>query len=54
MLTQRFSDKHDRFHKFSQLVALRQGPGRRDGYMETFLELQTHVPDVSGLDSLDI
>ena len=24
MLAQRFSDKHDRFHKFSQLVALQQ------------------------------
>ena len=27
MLTQRFSDKHDRFHKFQQLVALRQEAG---------------------------
>ena len=34
MLSQRFSDKHDRFHKFSQLVALRQGPGELDEYME--------------------
>ena len=34
MLTQRFSDKHDRFHKFSQLVELRQGPGGLDEYME--------------------
>ena len=28
MLTQRFSDKHDRFHKFSQLVGLATGTGR--------------------------
>ena len=33
MLTQRFSDKHDHFHKFSQLVALRQGLGGLDDYM---------------------
>ena len=54
MLTQRFSDKHDRFHKFSQLVALRQGLGGLDDYMEKFLELQTQVPDMSALDTLDI
>ena len=40
MLTQRFSDKHDRFHKFSQLMALRCGPGGLDEYMEKFLDLQ--------------
>ena len=34
MLTQRFSDKHDRFRKFSQLVAFLQGPGGLDEYME--------------------
>ena len=54
MLTQRFSDKHDRFHKFSQLVALRQGLGGLDECMEKFCELQTQVPDMSALDSLDI
>ena len=54
MLTQRFSDKHDRFHKFSQRVALRQGLGGLDEYMEKKLELQTQVPDMSALDSLDI
>ena len=54
MLTQRFSDKHARFHKFSQLVALRQGPGGLDKYMEKFLELQTQVPNMSALDALDI
>ena len=53
-LTQRFSDKHDRFHKFLQLVTLRQGPGGLDEYMEKFLELQTQVPDMSALDTLDI
>ena len=52
MLTQRFSDKHAPFHKFSQLVALRQGLGGLDEYMEKFLELQTKVPDMSALDSL--
>ena len=41
MLTQRFSDKHDRFHQFSQLVSLRKGPGGLDEYMEKNLELQT-------------
>ena len=54
MLTQRFSDKHDCFHQFSRLVALRQGPGGLDEYMEKFLELQTQVPDMSALDVLDI
>ena len=54
MLTQRFSDKHERFHKFSQLVALPQGLGGLDEYMENFLELQTQVPDMSALDTLDI
>ena len=54
MLTQRFSDKHDRFHKFQQLVALHQGAGGLDEKMEHFLELQTHVLDMSALDSLDI
>ena len=54
MLTQRFSDKHDRFHKFSQPVALRQGQWGLDAYMEQFLELQTQVPDMSPLDALDI
>ena len=34
MLTQRFSDKHDRFHEYTQLVALRQGLGGPDEYME--------------------
>ena len=38
VLTQRFSDKHDRFHKFSQLVALRQGPGGLYEYMEKYLD----------------
>ena len=54
MLTQRFSDEHDRFHIFSQLVALRQGPGGLDEYMEKFLELQTQVSDMSALDAMDI
>ena len=54
MLKQRFSDKHDRFHKFYQLVALRQELGGLDEYMEKFLELQTQVPDMSALNSLDI
>ena len=54
MLTQRFADKHDRFHKFSQLVALRQRPGGLYEYMEKFLELQTQVPDMSALDTLII
>ena len=54
MLTQRFSDKHDRLHKFLQLVALRHGSGGLDEYMEKVLELQTQVPDMSALDALDI
>ena len=54
MLTRRFSDKHGRIHRFSQLVALRQGPGGLDEYMEKFLELQTQVPDMNALDALDI
>ena len=41
MLTQRFSDKHDRFHKFSHPVALRQGLCWLDEYMEKISELQT-------------
>ena len=53
-LSQRFSDKHDRFHKFSQLMALRQGAWGLDKYMEKLLELQTQVPDMSALDTLDI
>ena len=36
MLTQRFSDKRDSFHKISPFVALRHGLGGLDGYMETF------------------
>ena len=54
MLTQRIYDKHERFHEFSQQVALRHEPGGQDYYMEKFLELQTQVPDMSALDSLDI
>ena len=54
MLTQRFSDNHDSFHKFSQLVALRRGLGGLDAYIENFLKLQTQVPDMSALDSLDV
>ena len=41
MLHPRFSDKHDRFHKFFQLVALRQGPFGLDGFIEKKFELQT-------------
>ena len=54
MSAQRLSGKHDRFHKFSQLVALRHGPGGLDEYMENFLELHTQVHDMSALDPLDI
>ena len=54
MLAQRFSDKHDRFHTFYQLVALRHGQGGLDAYMVQFLELQTQVPDMSPLDAMDI
>ena len=54
MITQRLSDKHDRFHELSQLVALRQGLGGLDEYMENVLELQTQLPIMSALDSLGI
>ena len=54
MLIRRFSPEHDRFHKYSQLLALRHGPWGLDEYMKTFLELQTQIPDMSALDTLDI
>ena len=54
MLTQRFSDKHYRFYKFPQMLALRQWPRGLDEYMENFFVLQTQVPDMSPLDALDI
>ena len=54
MPIQRFPTQHDRFYKFSQLLALRQGPGGLDNYMMTLLELQTQTPDMSALDTLDI
>ena len=54
MLIRRFPTQHDRFYKFSQLVALRQGPVGLDEYILTFLELQTHIHDMSALDTLDI
>ena len=54
MPIRRFSPEHDRFYKFSQLLELRQGPGGLDEYMMNFLELQTQVPDMSALDTLDI
>ena len=41
MLTQHFSDMHDRFHKFKQLVALRQETGGLDETLQKVLELQT-------------
>jgi len=52
MLVQRFSDKHDRFHKFQELVALRQGGGGLDSYMDQFMELHAQIPDMSTQDSL--
>ena len=54
MLIRRFPTQHYRFYIFSQLVALRQGPGGLDEYMMNFLELQTQVHDMSALDTLDI
>ena len=47
MLTQRISDKHDRFHRFSQLAALRQGAWGLDAYMERFLEYRSGKPPTS-------
>ena len=54
MLTQRFSDKHDRFHKFQELIALRQLEGGPDAYMDKSMELQAQVPDMGPLNSMDI
>ena len=54
MLIRRFPTKHDRFYKFSQLVALRQGPGGLDDYIMTLLVLQAQIPDMSAFDTLDI
>ena len=54
MLTQRFSDKHDRFHKFQPLVALHHSGGGLYEYMEHFLEIQTQVQDMSPMDALYI
>ena len=54
ILVQRFSDKHDRFHKFQDLVALRQHGEGLDAYMDNFMELYAQVPDMSPQDSLAI
>ena len=54
MLFRRFSNEHDRFYKFSQLLALRHGPGGLDEYRLQFLGLQAQVPDMSALGTLDI
>ena len=54
MLHPRSSDKHDRFHKFFQLVALRQGPFGLDGFIEKKIELQTWVRNTSAFDTADI
>ena len=55
MLVERFSDKHDRLHKFQDLVALRQhGWGGLDAHMDKFMELYAQVPDMSPQDSLAI
>ena len=54
MLIRRFPTKHERFYKFSRLLALQQGPVGLDKYMMTFFELQTQIPDMSALDTLDI
>ena len=54
MLIRRFSNEHDRFYKFSQLLALRHGQVGLDEYMLQFLGFQAQVPDMSALDTLDI
>ena len=53
MITQRFCDKHDRFHKFQKPNATPAGRGL-DAYMDKFMELQARVPEMSPPDSLDI
>ena len=47
-------DKHDRFHKFQDLVALRQHVEGLGAYMDKFMELYAQVPDMSPLTSLAI
>ena len=54
ILVQRFSDKHDRFHRFQDLVALWQQGGGLDAYMDKFMELHAQVPDMSPHDYLAI
>ena len=54
ILVQRFSDKHDRFHKFQDLVALRQHVEGLDAYMDKIMELYAQVPDMSPQGSLAI
>ena len=54
ILVQRFSDTHNRFHKFQALVALLQYGEGLDTYMDKFMELYAQVPDMSPPDSLAI
>ena len=53
-LFSRFSDKHDRFHEFQNLVPLRQQGEGLDEYMDKFMVLYAQVPDMSPHDSLAI
>ena len=54
ILVRRFSDKHDSFHKFQHLVALRQHVDGLDACMDKFMQLYAQVPDMSPQNSLAI
>ena len=50
----RFCDKHDRFHKFQELIALHQHSYDLDGYMDRFMDLFAQVPNMSAQDTLAV
>ena len=54
ILVQSFSDTRERFHKFQDVVALRQHGEGLDAYMDKFMELCAQVPEMSPQDSLAI
>ena len=53
-MVQRFSDKHNRFHKILDFAALRKHVEGLDAYMDKFMELYAQVPDMSPHNSLAI
>ena len=53
-LVSRFCGKHDRFHKFQELVALHQREADLDGNMDRFVDMFAQVADMCAQDFLAV